>query len=329
MFPPLFRRPRPRTALDRDTTMIAADIDTTLGERPPRKPRLMGAGALLMVLALGAPQALQACNPPPRTARYFLGFDGGSGLGQLQRQVHHRNIAVGYRAGHNFRGRWSGDHNMSCQGPTTQRVVHASGDGRDPEAFWTCAPQGAASGHLMTSMGDIDGYSIVAFAPNRSFSNFKRVCWDVNLTDLGARKWTEVLIVPEAAYRKNRKSLAYNSPDFHAVDGSSHPYPKGSIGFQFVQRVIDLWDGTTERRFDSSNPFTTNDKAKRYKHCLVDNKNGTITVSQERNRTTRRITFRGKFPAKGRVIFSDHNYTPTKDGVPQGFTWHWDSLLVS
>ena len=312
MFSPLRRRSRPHRCGGTE-----------------RRRRLLGAGAALVALSLALPGALQALQPAAATPRYFLGFDGGTGLGRLQRQVHHRNIAVGYRAGHNFRGTWSGDHNMACAGPTTQRVVHASADGRDPEAFWTCAPAGPASGHLMTSMGDIDGYSLVAFSPRRMFTDFHRVCWDVNLTDLGARKWPEVLIIPEHAYRRHHKRLDYNSPDFHAIDGSSPPYPYGSVAFQFVGRVIDLWTGTTERRFDSGNPFTTNDKARRYHHCLVDNRNGTITASQERNAGTRRITFPGAFPGRGRVIFSDHNYTPTKDGVPQGFTWHWDSLEVS
>ena len=54
--------------------------------------------------------------------------------------------------------------------------------------FWHCAPAGADSGHVMTAMGDIDGYTILSFARMSSSRDFSRVCWDVNLTDLGGRK---------------------------------------------------------------------------------------------------------------------------------------------
>ena len=34
---------------------------------------------------------------------------------------------------------WQGDHNMGCEGPTTQRTVHSDG-AHDSELFWWCAP---------------------------------------------------------------------------------------------------------------------------------------------------------------------------------------------
>src|SRR5829696_4377042 len=74
-------------------------------------------------------------------------------------------------------GEWLGDHNMGCEGPTTQRTVHSDG-AHDAEMFWWCAPgNDATKGHLMTSMWT-SGYAQVDFAPNRSFSNIRKVCWD-------------------------------------------------------------------------------------------------------------------------------------------------------
>ena len=28
------------------------------------------------------------------------------------------------------------------------------------------------------------------------------------------------------------------------------------------------------------------------------------------------------------VYFKDHNYTPDKDDVPVGYTWHWDNIRI-
>ena len=41
------------------------------------------------------------------------------------------------------------------------------------------------------------------------------------------------------------------------------------------------------------------------------------------------FTFQGSFPdGDVNVVFKDHNYTPDKDGVPVGHTWHWDNVIV-
>ena len=48
---------------------------------------------------------------------------------------------------------------------------------------------------------------------------------------------------------------------------------------------------------------------------------------------TESFTVNGSFPSGPvKVVFQDHNYTPTKSdngvGTPVGFTWHWDNLIV-
>ena len=67
-------------------------------------------------------------------------------------------------------------------------------------------------------------------------------------------------------------------------------------------------------------------KAIRRPFSMTDNRNGTITVNYGGVRT---FTVPGSFPAGGFVVvFKDHNYTPDKDGLPVGYTWHWDNIIV-
>jgi hypothetical protein len=41
-------------------------------------------------------------------------------------------------------------------------------------------------------------------------------------------------------------------------------------------------------------------------------------------------SFAGSFPDEPwRVVFKDHNYTPDKDAIPIGHTWHWDNIVIT
>ena len=112
------------------------------------------------------------------------------------RGVFHRNVDVHDYTG-NSGGTWQGDHPVGCSIPgdpyttrTLQWNPNESMAQRVATVFYNC------NDHMMTSMGDVDGYSVVWFSPNRTFTNIRRVCWDVNLTNLGDRQWWEVAIVP-------------------------------------------------------------------------------------------------------------------------------------
>ena len=251
-------------------------------------------------------------------------------LSVFDTEVHHRNLVLDYPAGHDFDGSWQGDHDMSCGPPDTQRTVSASEDGTDPEAFWTCAPAGPESGHVMTSMGNVDGYSIVAFSPARRFADASQVCWKVNLTDFGARSWTEVLILPEEAFQANGGSMAYVDPDFETVAGppAAFAFPDGAVAFDFFSHAIQIWTGREPGVWDQFETFTTDDHAYRYEHCLVDNGDGTITATQERDGGDRVVTVPGSFPDDARVLFKSHAYTPGKDGTAPSATWHWDDIRI-
>jgi hypothetical protein len=81
-----------------------------------------------------------------------------------------------------------------------------------------------------------------------------------------------------------------------------------------------------------------NDKATRYTFTIVDNHNGTVTVSVfnpanvSGGSLITSVTQEYAFPAcPCRVVFQDHNYTPNKSSVPRvpnPYTWHWDSIVV-
>ena len=68
---------------------------------------------------------------------------------------------------------------MTFDKDDTQPVRRAS-------SFYLCRD------HLMTTMGDVDGYSIAAFSPARVFESVSEVKVDVNLTDLGTRQWWKI-----------------------------------------------------------------------------------------------------------------------------------------
>ena len=94
------------------------------------------------------------------------------------------------------------------------------------------------------------------------------------------------------------------------------------------------------------------DKATRYTHCMTDNENGTITISQERPGDARESTDCVRVPEEAnrwrctrtvsgdlpdgpvRVVFQDDNYDADKHGgtsTPSDprYTWHWDNIQIS
>ena len=112
-----------------------------------------------------------------------------------------------------------------CEGPTTARTVHVAAPIN--EMLWQCSPGGdPAKGHLMTAM-NTTGYGILSFSPNQTFNNVGQVCWDINATELGGGKWTNVILVPAAEYTRTPNNVAkhpaegpyrmdYTTPGFNA-----------------------------------------------------------------------------------------------------------------
>ena len=317
----------------------------------------MGALALAPIALAGCPGTCAPSPAPPAAApgaapagsQFVATFETASDFyDRFQLDVHFRDVVSSDGKSVQWGKPMSGDHNMACEGPDTQRTFtvtrandmpgdNSGDDHRNSQLYWWCAPGGdSAKGHVMTGMGDVDGYTIVSFSPNRSFANASRVCWDVNLTALTGRKWWSVAFVSEAQYRSTGRRLDYvgdpGVDEFALIPGDD------SFMFMYIDnnfRVFsnpagsaNYYDPMGVR--DEANPFSVSDKAKRYKHCMIDNGNGTVTVQQERaNGATYAKTYPGRFPDSGRVIFLDDSYTPGKEEPVHGLTWHWDNIAVS
>ena len=190
----------------------------------------------------------------------------------------------------------------------------------------------------MTSIGDTSGYSIGWFSPDAdrngradvfSSADTDTISWDVNVTDLGNRQWWEVVLVAEG-------TPFLTTVDWVAETAEIEPYhpetiavgkgPYGSDGniFSGGQSRDPLGLGHVCGS-GAADPEGCASKAIRRSFSMHDNNNGTITFDF----LGRKYTYPGEFPDEFEVYFKDHNYTPDKDGVPVGHTWHWDNVSVS
>jgi hypothetical protein len=271
------------------------------------------------------PQRLLDTRDDPMSGAAFVEtFTGNTGLERFRTGVFHRDAdAHGFGLGAPGENTWPADHDHNCGPPDTKRIL----DKTDRSgSFYMCRD------HMMTSMGHVDGYSVVWFSPNQSFAHINRVCWDVNVSSnlLGHRQWWEVGILPVGqpdVFAIDWLAGTANLPNYGDVNAvvlgfgpDNGPYPKLSVGNNVVG------DG-------SINDADRNDIAKRVPHCLRDNGNGTITYSNDT--PSGGFTAPGSFPAgQLKVVFKDHSYTPDKDcghlagGVCASYTWHWDNIIV-
>lgn len=259
---------------------------------------------------------------PPTTTIPTTGFvetfTGNTGLDRFDFGVYHRNTLAEWPGAALS---WSADHDMACGSPATQRTVNRDTD----EWIFMC------SDHLMTSIGDTSGYSTGWFSPKQTFSTETRVSWDANITDLGGRQWWEMSIVP-VSYNSGVATCPYCS-----VSAGLSPSPSGLPAYPADSVVVGLrylgfadgneFNAAQYYPIDAFDPEGVASKTIRRPFSVTDNRNGTITVDWG---GVKSATVAGSFPAGGfRVVFKDHNYTPDKDGPVAGYTWHWDSIVVS
>jgi len=286
-------------------------------------------------------------SPPPPGTQFLETFDGDLGLDRFTWGVYHRNVGTqehgqpindfGWsNADHG--GAWTGDHDLACGDVTTQRSLSSSRSSfRVDELVYVCR------NHLMTTMGDVDGYSIVWFSPDETFTDVTSVCFDVNLTDLGTRQWWKVGIVSEARYQSQTESWlsGWFGPETYVPAFVVSDVPPSNLdGLDGPDIIVATWSGGASNAgypggmairdqhlnagFDAGA-----DKATRHPVCLVDNQDGTVTFTVAGSSGTAPDSF----PAGPvRVVFFDHNYTPDKSessfGVQRGYTWHWDNIEI-
>lgn len=251
-----------------------------------------------------------------------------------------------------------GDHDTACGNPSTVRDIN---EGIASSLVWYCAPGGADTGHFMTGM-DTDSYNIISFTPVNPAgggvvwpANVNRICWDQNLTHLGGRKWISVSVLADDTYAAGGGDLTYIVPEFvdnrgGGVRPANDPIARmiGTDDLMLMQlkNTPRIWQGpdTTPDDQDFGHLFEGHtDKAGRYKTCLRDNGNGTVTRTQVRPTSsggtiTDTVTLDGHFPAGPKVfIIHDDSYSPDKAfeegdnryGIIDAYTWHWDNLELA
>jgi hypothetical protein len=255
-------------------------------------------------------------TPPSTDGTFVADFTGNTGLEQFETGVFHRADERKIES-------WTADHDASCGDPSTQRVVHAAAP---HESFFLCRD------HLMTSVGDVAGYSIGWFTPRQTFQRgvHTQVSWDVNVTDLGGRQWWEVSISPVTSPYLATVDWVAAVANIDAYDDQTIAVGKGPLGNDgsiFTQGTgrdpLD-WRHVCDNTQFAVDAEGCGSKAIRRTFTVTDNLDGTITVDF----LGERYTYPGSFPKQFKVYFKDHNYTPDKDGVPVGHTWHWDNIVV-
>jgi len=296
-------------------------------------------------------EPVEAAVPTASGIAYFEDFESTASMEGLLLGLYHRDDHVVADES------WPGDHvstgpDDECSGPDESRQIERG----DPGVFnddWSyrCVPGGdPAKAHVMTAIGDTSGYSIGSLTPLLSFENIVEVRWDINVTDLGARQFPEVKIIPVDKFDPTNlpcvPDLPCDTDDYDTLGavGASFFHGRPAIatpdfpdGFR-----ADGWSGVLchletdgfcfDDRIYEDDPARLEVKTRRM-HYFRDNGDGTLTFGLElSDGSFHELTGPGQFPAGPvRVVFADHSYTPTKDLGPVGsrFTWHWDNLTVA
>lgn len=313
------------------TTTVAPETTTTA---PPTSPPTT------------TPPTTTPSTTPPTTSGpsdepeqvFFEDFADNASFGRFDTGIYHRDDWVVTETS------WMGDHqpagpNDNCGSPMEKRLIER-GDrdqGFNQDWIYRCRPAGNAElAHLMTSIGDTSGYSIGAFTPTEVFNDVTEIRWDVNITDLGARQFPEVKVIPVDTF------------DFQNLPCSIEWLPcltdthadLGSVGTSFFHAEPAINNGTETVKgydWDSGWRDTGTDPARqsiktRRTHFFRDNGDGTLTFGIEKeDGNFETISATGSFPSGDvRVVFADHNYTPRKDEPSDiTFTWHWDNIAIT
>ncbi len=300
---------RRSTTTQRNTTTTARPATTTTTTRVTTRPTTPVGGRL-----------------------FFEDFSGSGSMGRFDIGLYHRDDHV--VANNN----WFGDHASTgpgdlCGAPEERRQISRGerNSGFNMDWAYRCVPGGdLGKAHMMTAIGDTSGYSIGAFAPSQSFTGVREVRWDVNITDLGLRQFTEIKIIPSGRFDFQAlpcaKDLPCNTPEVGEI---------GAVAVSFFNHKLHIHNGSSlavdhDEWFDmyGGDPALSSIRTRRTMF-FRDNGNNTLTYGVEReNGSFHEMTTSGRFPSGSvRVVFGDHNYTPNK-GEPSTFTWHWDNIEV-
>jgi LysM repeat protein len=178
-------------------------------------------------------------QPPASGVLFSESFAGSQGLERFRRGVFHRErdafqpphpewvLTTPWEAAHDTRLADCGDPNVHS---------HPVSAANDADMIFVCRE------HLMTTMSDVSGYSIVWFSPDQVFADVREVCWDATVSSdvMGDRQWWEVMVLPASgpdvtaidwlAGTANTPSYGEAGAVVLGFGPDNTPHPKISIG---------------------------------------------------------------------------------------------------
>ncbi|MEZ5289604.1 MAG: hypothetical protein R2745_00835 [Vicinamibacterales bacterium] len=236
-------------------------------------------------------------------------------------------------------GTFLADHGADCAPPAAQHLVPSTShrsNGRAPDhSFFVCAA------HMMSSLGDVEGYSVSAFYPRQEFdfAGGGVLEWDVNLNAPHARSWWEVVIMPrdqlqlaaakpwlpvDETYPADRIVLGFSERSAREMEVGHGATPPNGV----VAATSD-WAGWDVRQ--PGDPALTDRAIRRPMRVellptmvkwSITRADGSLDVLT--------LPVPGGLPfTRGIVLFKTHAYTPRKDGNTHLYRYHWDNIRFS
>ncbi len=303
---------------------------------------LTGSGQVLFVdsfeqptLAWALEESFTADPAAPSTAALPNNFDF-----VVTHRTHPRNHEPAFAS-------YPADHDETCAGPVPEsisgrpepqhlvRTRHNSNGQQPDESFFIC------KNHMMSSMGDVEGYSVTSFYPRQAFdfADGGVLEFDVNINDGHPRSWWEILITPheqlkvgaanswlpiDETYPRDRIVLEFSANSRRRISvGATELAPDGWL--------VDEDDWRDWRFIDATDPALDDRRIRRQMRVELDGNEIRWGVRlQDGSYDWFAATVPAGLPfTRGLVLFKTHAYTPQKDDNNNLYTYHWDNLRFS
>ncbi len=236
------------------------------------------------------------------------------------------------------------DHGHNCTGPDPAtsplpqhhvETSHLSNASSPDNSFFICKD------HMMSSMGDVEGYSVTAFWPRQEFdfSQGGVLEFDVSLNSDHPRSWFEVLITPREQLRVGAASVWFPIDETYPEDRivlsfDAHGKRHVQVGADAIDPLGIIAEAGESQGWEDAFPDDPANDDRRIRR--------TMRISFEFNQIIWSIeTANGDYSnfvvqvpgglpfSRGLVLFKTHAYTPEKDGNYDNYTFHWDNIRFS